>query len=268
MADSPKRHHYVPRFLLESFGDANGQLHVFDRGRKRLYKGSPNNVFFETYLYRFFDPFTGTDSNIVEEELNRVETDAAPVIQKIIRSVRALDNPRLSETERYRWARFYYTQSRRTPENLAACLEDDDRLDARARALGLSLHEIDSVIKERALPFFAIGASAGLREDEYCSSVGLMSLFTVRPPNGLVIGSCGVPLGSNEPDIFFRGWLPLSPNIAIRATVSPSKEILVRIPGSARDVIQRINLTTARQSRVIAAKSAADLHAVIRRLGS
>ena len=268
MHSGPKRHHYVPRFLLETFSDTNGQLHLFDQERQRLYKGSPNNVFFETHLYRFFDPFTGKHSNIVETELSGIENDAAPVVQRIIRSARSLRNPRLSRTDRYRWARLYYAQSRRTPENLASCLEDNDHLRAHADALGINLHEIDDAIKQQGLPFFASGVAADLREEDYCNNVGLMSAFALQPEHGFVVGSCGVPLGSREPDIFFRGWLPLSPYVAVRATVWAHKEILVPIPSHAGEVIQRINAITARQSRVIAAKSEADLHAVIRRLGS
>ncbi len=268
MSSRSKRHHYVPRFVLEMFVDPNGHLHVFDRERQQLYKGSPNNVFFEKYLYRFLNPFTGENTNIVETELSRVETDAAPVIQKIIRSVGALRNPRLSGTDRHRWAKFYYTQSRRTPENLASCLEDDEHLDDRARAIGISLHEIDTAIKKRGLPFFASGASAGLKEEEFCNNVGLMSAFAVEPTCGFVIGSCGIPLGSKEPDMFLRGWLPLSPNVAVRATVWPHREILVAIPSDPREVVQRINLVTAKQSRVVAAKSETDLRALIRRLES
>ena len=152
-----------------------------------------------------FDPFTRQYSNIVETELSRIENDAAPVVQKIIRSARSLRNPGLSDTDRYMWARFYYAQSRRTPEHLASCLEDDDRLSARASALGIGLHEIDDAIKQRGLPFFASGAAAGLSEEDYCHNVGLMSAFAVQPKHGFVIGSCGVPLGSDEPDIFSEG---------------------------------------------------------------
>lgn len=268
MATSPKRHHYVPRFLLEMFGDERGHLHLFDRERGQFYKGSPNNIFFETYLYRFLDPFTGKSSDVVESELGRMETNAAPVVQKIIRSVRSLRNPRLSSADRLSWAKFYYAQSRRTLENLASCLEDDERLDAQARAIGITLHDVDDAIKKKGMPFFASGVAAGLREEEYCENVGLMSAVAVRPAHGFVIGSCGVPLGAKERDIFFRGWLPLAPNVAVRATVWPHREILVPIPSDAREVIQKINLIAARQSRIIAAKSWTDLHTVVRRLDS
>ena len=248
------------------FSDTRGHLHLCDKKNETIYAGSPNNVFFETHLYRFLNPITGKHSNIVEKELSEIESDAAPVVQKIIRSARSLRNPFLSGQERYKWALFYYAQSRRTPENLASCLADDAALSERADALGVTLHEIDGMIMQRGMPFFASGVAAGLREEEYYNNVGLMTAVVLHPKRGFVMGSCGVPLGSADPDIFFRGWLPLAPDIAVRATIWTGKEILVPIPRHAKEVAQRINLTTARQSRIIAARSEADLRAVIRRL--
>ena len=266
MGRSTKRHHYIPQFVLRLFRDARGHLHLFDKINQRMYQGTPNNVFFEKHLYSVFDPLTQGRDDTVERDLSAIEHAAAPVIQKIVRSVRSRHNPHLSELERYRWAHFYHAQSRRTLENLASCLEDDDRLSERAEALGISLHEIDRVVMTHALPLFAGGASPRLGVEKYCRNVGLMSAVILRPKRGFVIGSSGVPLGANEPDIFYRGWLPLAPDVAVRATKWSNKEILVTIPRHASVVIQRMNLTAALHSRIVGGSSEADLRVVIRRL--
>ncbi len=267
MARHSKRHHYVPRFVLREFRNARGHLHLLDRTREQLYHGTPNNVFFEKHLYRTFNPATDAHSDDVEKRLSVIESNAAPVVQKIIRSARSGMHPNLSAAERYAWAHFYHAQSRRTRENLASCLKGDDALGARAEALGISLHEIDREIIRSALPMFASGMSPGLGVEEYCHNVGLMTATARRPRNGLVIGSAGMPLGSSEPDRFFRGWLPLTPDVAVRATVWPNKEIMVLIPRHASVLVNKINLTSARHSRVIAARRESDLRAVIKRLG-
>lgn len=264
----PKRHHYVPQFVLRQFRDAHGQLHLFDKKRERLYCGAPNSVFFEKHLYRIFTPPTGEPSHEVEKRLSSIESEASPVVQKILRSARYGVNPGLSAEERYAWAHLYHAQSRRTPENLASCLKDDEALSDQARALGLSLREIDDIVMENALPLFASGESPGLGVERYCRNVGLMTSVLLQPEHGFVIGSAGMPLGSNEPNPFFRGWFPLTPDVAVRATPWPSKEILAPIPRHASAVVDRINVTTARHSRIIAAQRKSDLHAVIRRLGS
>ena len=260
----PKKHHSVSRFVLQNFRSETGHLHVWDKVRQKRYKGNAESVFFETHLYRFFDPLTHQFSYAVEEELSRIESDAAPVIEKIVEFARRGKSPQLSHDERWKWARLYYAQARRTPENLALCLEDDERLDAEARSLGLTLHEIDNAIKERGMPFFASDMDQRLRANEYCDSVGLMTAVLFQPKRGFVIGSCGVPLGPYdiEVDPLFRGWLPLAPDVAVRATIWPNKEILVPIPFQAENIVRRMNRVTAAKSRIVAGRSEADIAAI------
>ena len=264
MNKPPKKHHIVSRFILEHFPDDTGHLYVWDKGRQTRYRGSAGSIFFEKHLYRFFDPIAQGFSYAVEEELSHIESNAAPVIEKIIELAKRGKSPQLSQDERRKWARLYYAQARRTPENLASCLEADDRLDAEARALGLTLHEIDNKIKERGMPFFAGDLEPGLRANEYCDSVGLMTAILIQPKDGFVIGSCGVPLGpyATELDPFFRGWLPLSPDVAVRATIWPNKEILVPIPPEAESIVRRMNRVTAAKSRIVAGRSEADIAAI------
>ena len=264
MNTPPKKHHTHSRFILQNFADEAGHLHVWDKVRQNRYKGRAESVFFEKHLYRFFDPAAQAFSYEVETELGHIESDAAPVVQKIVELGRRRKSPRLSHDERRKWARLYYAQARRTRENLALCLEADDRLDAEARALGLTLHEVDGMIMERGMPFFASGTDPRLRANEYSDSVGLMTAVLIQPQHGFVIGSCGVPLGPYEAELdpFFRGWLPLSPDVAVRATIWPDKEILVPIPFEAESIVRRMNRVTAAKSRVVAGRSEDDIAAI------
>ena len=261
MHKPPKKHHRVSRFILENFRDETGHLHVWDKVRQTRYKGRAEAIFYEKHLYRFVDPETRDFSYAVENELGQIESDAAPVIEQIIDRAKRGEIPRLSHDDRRKWARLYYTQARRTPENLASCLERDEKLDAQARALGLTLHQIDQAIKQHGMPFFASGMNQRLNVDEYCDSVGLMVAVFPQARYGFVIGSCGVPLGPyhSEPDPFFRGWLPLSPDIAVRATIWPNREILVPIPFEAENIVRRMNRVTAAKSDVIAARAEGDV---------
>lgn len=264
MKPPPKKNHTQPRFILQNFADEAGHLHVWDKVRHNRYKRRAESVFIEKHLYRFFDPTTQAFSYEVETELSDIESDAAPVVDKIVELGRRRKSARLSHDERRKWARLYYAQARRTPENLALCLEDDDRLDAEARELGLTLHEIDNMIMERGMPFFASGMDPRLRANEYSNSVGLMTAVLIQPKHGFVIGSCGVPLGPYEAELdpFFRGWLPLSPDVAVRATIWPNKEIFVPIPSEAESIVRRMNRVTAAKSRAVAGRSEGDIASI------
>ena len=52
MADNePRRHHYVPQFLLKHFGDPNGKVHVFDKKLNAVRHQSTKKIAFENDMY-------------------------------------------------------------------------------------------------------------------------------------------------------------------------------------------------------------------------
>jgi hypothetical protein len=81
----PRKHHYVPKFLLAGFtrqGTATGDLHVFDKKRGILRASTPNNEAHKRDHYRVEadDPF------IIEKTVgSTLEDRAAPVIATIVR---------------------------------------------------------------------------------------------------------------------------------------------------------------------------------------
>ena len=42
---TPKRHHYIPRILLQCFADSDPYLHCHKRGDDNVYKATPDNAF-------------------------------------------------------------------------------------------------------------------------------------------------------------------------------------------------------------------------------
>jgi hypothetical protein len=106
---SPKRHHYVPRFLLMRFTDATGMLAVYDRARDEFRPQTPLNTAVLQHYYSYHTT-DGTRSAEVEEGLGRIESDATPVIQK-------LDGPvPLTVDERYLVALFIALLHTRSPQ--------------------------------------------------------------------------------------------------------------------------------------------------------
>ncbi len=51
-SNDPKRHHYIPQFLLKNFLDDSGRFWVFDKKKGKLHQGTPRNTFVEKNLYR------------------------------------------------------------------------------------------------------------------------------------------------------------------------------------------------------------------------
>lgn len=76
-----KNQHYVPQFLLKKFKisppiDNKIQIHLFDKNLQTTEVKSIKHVFAEDYFY--------DKNNLIENQLNIVETQAASHINKII----------------------------------------------------------------------------------------------------------------------------------------------------------------------------------------
>ena len=48
----PKRHHYIPQFILRNFNDKNSQINYWDISAKELQKRNTRSVFMNKNMYR------------------------------------------------------------------------------------------------------------------------------------------------------------------------------------------------------------------------
>lgn len=80
-AAEPKRHHYVPRFYLNGFTGAKGQLFVVNRPTGHSFRTIPDNVAGENYFNRI--EVEGMDPNALEKALAEFEAEVAPALERI-----------------------------------------------------------------------------------------------------------------------------------------------------------------------------------------
>ena len=73
--------HYVPQSVLRRFCDRGGQLHVFDKRERRVFKSSPRNVAAER---DFYDIETSDGRLSLENHLSRLEGEAAEIVTQIL----------------------------------------------------------------------------------------------------------------------------------------------------------------------------------------
>ncbi|MCY3487579.1 MAG: DUF4238 domain-containing protein [Bacteroidetes bacterium] len=120
----PKRHHYVPQFILRNFTDKSEKLHCFNRKTSKTYRSSPADVFLEKYLYthRSEDGATTTD---LETKLSEIEGDVAHIVEKIIKRVRRGDSIALTKHQCHIWMKFIVYQLGRHPDSLSRLLQKD-----------------------------------------------------------------------------------------------------------------------------------------------
>jgi hypothetical protein len=76
----PKPHHYVPRFYLERFTDAEGRLWAWDKVRNVSFPTAPLRVAAETHFYRQDDlAEAGHDPLTLEKQLADNEGEVANI---------------------------------------------------------------------------------------------------------------------------------------------------------------------------------------------
>ena len=77
-----KRHHYIPKFLLHNFTNADGQLYVYDKKADRIIKNPrhPGSIFFKLNLNTAYYDEDATDA--AEHYFARLDTKFAAITSK------------------------------------------------------------------------------------------------------------------------------------------------------------------------------------------
>ncbi|WP_076606104.1 DUF4238 domain-containing protein [Cystobacter fuscus] len=113
----PKAHHYVPRFYLNRFTNADGKLWVLDKPDWRIYPSTPKNAaFVNSFCELQWLKDIGDDSCLLERQLGSVESAVAPIIDSwLVQRERGTQIP-ISEQDRKLVSLFLAIQMLRTLE--------------------------------------------------------------------------------------------------------------------------------------------------------
>jgi len=94
----PKKHHFVPRWYLERFADANGYLIVYDRHTPRFRRQKPKNVMTVTHYYRQLWAPIGIDPNVLEKSLGAtLEQEAKTAIEILLSAPQTLNEQQVAD---------------------------------------------------------------------------------------------------------------------------------------------------------------------------
>lgn len=274
MMASRNRHHYVPRFILERFADADGLLHVHDRRQgETLRRLSPRDTFVEKHLYssKMAD---GSWDRRLEAALGFLEGPAAGLTESIAGQVRAGRAPRLTPDERGLLDAFIYLQFRRVPD-LRDKFIKSERFDIALQEAIAEFEERFRVLsdderqwigktwtrdrlKHNAFVKSFRALQQPTRASEALSSRGIALLSPESSRKQFVIGSrpvirVGGPRGAtlDHPDV--EVWFAIAPDVAV-GHVGAFGEVRVLRASSA--AVRRFNQAVSAQSTAIASSSA------------
>lgn len=118
--NTPKLHHYVPRFYLKRFLGIDERLRVFDKITRKVFQTTPERIAAETYFYRIPDLIgTEHDPNFLETEFSSLESTISNLSDRWLSSIANLiptEKVKMTDEERREMSLFISLQFLRTAE--------------------------------------------------------------------------------------------------------------------------------------------------------
>ena len=264
----PMRHHFIPQFILRNFTNDDGYLYCYSKQARRMFKSTPSNVFLEKHLYSQRDERGKKNPSVETEISHSIDGPAAPVLDKIVKTVRNGTLPGLTGLEKRIWDEFFCCQLRRLPtargsisdaELVAEALDDFER----------HIQPLSATLRDK---YKDAGLQRDLAHNAWTKIIaqGGGELMDVLQRKGLAIG-----LIENQKKSFIIGdnptiritphgnthlshpqvelLLPIAHDVIVTPGYSAGKEELASLVNS--DWVRKINESIFRQSNVIAGRS-------------
>lgn len=254
----PKRHHYIPRMLLNRFADSRGIFHVYDKRipEKGIQTRTSESLFVERHLYTQVNADGAKDVSVETDFLSALEGKANPVIEKIISAAKRGHPINLTPEEKNIWISFFYCQYARVPETTRKIKEQvRQEVDKDIELLSLFRTFNDSELaflgSEKTMERIQKNASiTSLREtdpevyeilSEKRICVAVVRNF--KPKRSFVIGSNPVlklshPGRAHLSDPTVEVWLPLSRDVIV-SPCSGKKDRVISLRNSHIESLNR-----------------------------
>ena len=287
-AHNPKRHHIVPKMLLRNFATSDGYLHAYNKLESRHFKVAPDNVFVQNDRYTQFNVENDDERYEVERHLAEIESQAAPVIKKVVGCRRARLYPPLAEEEGDAVKLLFMTMFLRTDHHADEIvpLDQYEQMFRREFAKQGGIHGLEgdelrgweefqrgpdatALIRGELIPDLRARVAVGMppkiadEVDRYMLESGLLIATLGKQASGFILGDCGgVRVFESDNSDVYRSWLPASREVILGPTTDTQN---VTFTNLNRKDVNRINWTTFEASDIVVANRRSDLDYVVRR---
>jgi Protein of unknown function (DUF4238) len=169
------RHHYVPKFLLEKFTDANGDLWVYDTADRRKFKAAPATVGLERNFYALPGQ---TSDDAIETFLARIfDGPGADAIEGLIKG------EQLNGRRAMAFMGFVAAQMQRTPGSFQRL---EDVLIPHMQEMCERIVKFDKGFREHFFQSLSAMGSSPEETEKLLQSLEL-GKFKVRPSRAVVL---------------------------------------------------------------------------------
>ena len=171
--NTPKRHHYIPQFILKNFADDFERIWYVDK-RKYEKKAALTHIresFFVGNLHTLYSQ-DGQKNVSLEHYFRDLENAAAPVLTNLIKKVRARELPQLSLDEKLIVDYFFFYQRQRSPDVVDPALHSPEfHADLANFVSNFEASKRDLTASERALLQSEVGLKR-IRQNARVHAIG------------------------------------------------------------------------------------------------
>ncbi len=286
-SQNPTRQHVVPRMLLKNFRAREGFVYAYNKRDSKHFKATPNNVFVHKDRYTQRRVENDDERYEIELRLGEIESQAAPVIDEIIRCRKAGRYPVLSKEDGDAVKLLLITMFLRTDHHADEIVPIDQyeqlfrqEFSKQGEIFGLDGAErqgwedfqrgpeAEKLILEELIPDLRARIAAGLppkiadQIDEFMLESGLLIAMPEKRASGFILGDCGgVRVFASDTSEAYHSWVPISREIIVGPTMDPEN---VTFTNLYRRDVNRINSTLFATSDVVVARRPSDLDFVLR----
>ncbi len=285
---NPKRQHVIPRMLLRNFQTQCETVHAYSKLESRYFRVAPNNVFVQKdrYTQRYVE--TDDERYEVERRLGEIESQAAPVIDKIISCRKARMYPPLAKEDGDAVKLLFMTMFLRTDHHADEIVPFDryEHLYRQEFSREGEIYEwvgderqgwedfqrgpdATALIRGQLIPDLRARVAVGMPPkiadeiDRYMQESGLLIAMPGKRASGFILGDCGgVRVFESDNSDVYHSWLPISREVIVGPTMDLENVTFMDLN---RKDVNRINWTTFEASDIVVAKRRSDLDYVVRR---
>ena len=284
----PKRQHIVPKMLLRNFATPDGYLHAYNKLESRHFKVALSNVFVQKDRYTQRNVENDDERYEVERRLAEIESQAAPVINKIVRFRKVRQYPPLAEEDGDAVKLFLMTMFLRTDHHADDIVPIDryEQLFKQEFSKQSEIYEwvgderqrwedfqrgpeATALIRDELIPDLRARVAVGMPPkisdeiDRYMLEAGLLIAMPGKRASGFILGDCGgVRVVESDNSDVYHSWLAVSREVIAGPTMDPKNVTFMDL---YRKDVNRINWTTFEASDIVVAKRKSDLEYVVRR---
>lgn len=274
-----RNHHFIPKFLLKNFVNGSEDLWIFDKTKPypKVRRGAPSSCFYKRDLNTLDREDGSLDTDLEDVHYDKIDTQSALVIQKILSCSEQRILPGLTADDRKELDEFIWHQYIRVPdrqEKTGTSGKIKAELPEKVAELELIHGNLSEEFKkkniysDRAVEKLLHESAVDQRWqdvpekiDENYARRGL-HIGVVSCGTSFIIGDDALTKVGRE-DGYSEYWYPISSKVVISLTMELGRsEALISF---SREQARRLNESTYRQSNVVAGKDKALVCSLARR---